>query len=190
MAVCVNALGQQVIEVDGSENGLRMTGKFLLWYDESNALILDDAVQAYARGEFQALDSKGSTGLRAGAVWSHFYLHNTSDETITLKLEYVDHQLIQLQAFATDTQSTSTFTQIADLAMDRPFSERATPHHRFVFATDLAAGQRAEYFVKFASDDKGFVFPNLRLWSPGALIQMQTKEESNVYMYIKFLNKS
>jgi two-component system, sensor histidine kinase LadS len=171
-----SAIAQQVIDVDGSENGLRMTGKFLLWYDEGDTLNLDDAVLAYTRGEFQSLNSKDSTGLRPGAVWSHFYLHNTTDKAITLQLEYVDHQLITLQAFKKKPLSGEGYEQIVNLAMNSPFSERPIPHNRFVFDTTLAAGQTSEYFVKFASDDKGFVFPNLRLWSPKNLMQTHTQE--------------
>lgn len=171
-----SVIAQQVIDLDGSENGLRMTGKFLLWYDEGDTLNVDDAFQAYTRGDFQSLNSKDSTGLRSGAVWSHFYLHNTTDKAITLQLEYVDHQLITLQAFKSEPQSEEGYVQIANLAMSSPFSERPIPHNRFVFDTTLAAGQTSEYFVKFASDDKGFVFPNLRIWAPKNLMQTHTQE--------------
>lgn len=172
---CAQTSAQEWIDVTGDEDGLRMQGKFTVWFDESNSLSQHDARQAYLNGEFSSLQSAGSTGLKKGAVWSHFSLRNTSERAITLDLEYVDHQLIRLSAYAKVVNSVE-FRKIADLALDRPFSERPVPHNRFVFATHLQAGQTAEYLVKFSSDDKGFVFPNLRIWAPNKLIQMQTKE--------------
>lgn len=173
-------LAQEVIDVSGTENGLRMPGKFVIWNDESGALGLNDAQTAYTEGKFASLQTKGSTGLKPGAIWSHFYLRNVSDSPITLNLEYVDHQLIWLNAFAAKENGESPFQQIARFALDEPFSKRQIPHQRFVFATSIEAGETKEYFVKFASHGKGFVFPNLRIWGPSQLMLMQTKEASLV----------
>jgi diguanylate cyclase (GGDEF)-like protein len=173
-------LAQDVIDVSGAENGLRMHGKYLIWKDPTSTLTVTDAQQAYARGEFEVLQTKGSTGLTPGAVWSHFYLRNVSDRPVTLNLEYVDHQLIWLDAFSATVDTPNTFSQIAQFALDKPFSERLIPHHRFVFATSIAAGESKEYLIKLASHGNGFVFPNLRIWSPSNLMLMQTKEASLV----------
>ncbi|MEM0953761.1 MAG: diguanylate cyclase [Pseudomonadota bacterium] len=169
------ALADAPILVNGSEKGLRLQQNFMLWQDPSAHAQIEDAAAAYASGEFSLPGSLGSTGLAQGAFWSRFELQNTSDRIIDLRLEYIDHQLVNLRAFQRDQQATA-FEELADLSLYRPFSERPIPHHRFVVPVTLSAGETAEFFVEYRSHQMGFVFPELRIWSPPALSSSQAKE--------------
>ena len=66
--------------------------------------------------------------------------------------------------------------KIADLALDRPFNQRQLPHNRFVFEINVQANQTKTLLVKYRSDGMGFVFPQLRIWSPATLHKTQTLE--------------
>lgn len=168
----------EVLLVDGSEAGLRMKGNFTILYDPAKKLTLNEVIAFQEDGEFVALDSNGSTGLQPGAVWSHFKLKNTLSSPITLHLEYVDHQLIELEVFQRKNVADSDFSQIADFSLLNSFDARPIPHNRFVFEITLRPSEQASYYVKFSSDDKGYVFPDLRIWSPSSLRNAQAAEYS------------
>jgi len=80
------------IDVGAGEDGHKTTGQQEIWHDVENNHNLNQVLQAYQAGEFKPLSSAGSTGLEPGAFWSHFALHNTTDQPLALDLEYVDHQ--------------------------------------------------------------------------------------------------
>ena len=177
-------MAQEAIQLAGDENGKLTTGNMVVWHDESAEKNLKDALSAYSAGEFLAFDSNKSTGLIKGSLWSHFYLKNTSDQAISLHIEYVDHQLITLNAYEKSSGPSDRFQQIADISLTRPFAERMFAHNRFIFETNLAPGQTSEYFVKYASEGSGYVFPNLRIWDPNNLRVVQTKEITGISFLI------
>ncbi|MDO6762110.1 diguanylate cyclase [Agarivorans sp. 1_MG-2023] len=167
------------LHVNGLEDGSRLGQHFHVWHDESGSADLADAIAAFRLHKFSPLKSKGSTGLQAGAFWSVFYLHNDSDKPITLNLEYVDHQLIYLSAYQRNTSAPS-FLEIADLALSNPFSERLVSHQRFVVPVELGAGETYQFYFRFGSDEKGFVFPDLRLWQPDKMHYVQSIELGSI----------
>ncbi|MCV2883993.1 sensor domain-containing diguanylate cyclase [Aestuariibacter sp. AA17] len=172
-----NALAVDTIPVQGDENGKRMTEKYLLWYDASSQVNVDEVAKKTKEGLFIPLNSMGSTGLKPGAIWSWFKLKNVQDYPITLHIEYVDHQLIGLEAFEMHAENEG-FNLLANLGLDRPFSERSLPHHRFIFEVTLLPKETHEFLVKFKSDGMGFVFPDMRIWTPYNLRESQTVETS------------
>ncbi|MEM1091347.1 MAG: diguanylate cyclase [Pseudomonadota bacterium] len=163
------------IAVSGEETGAPLGESFTIWHDPTGAADVAQARTAFQAGEFTLPEGGGSTGLAPGAFWSQFELRNTSSDPIKLRLEYIDHQLIFLRAFQASTGE-ATFRQLVDLSLERPFSERPIPHHRFVVPVALAAGESAEFFVQYGSHDMGFVFPELRIWSPASLAKSQGLE--------------
>lgn len=167
---------QQAIQLSGDERGVRMGEQFRILYDPAKSYGLKEALAAQAEGKFEKLNTYGSTGLQPGAVWSSFTLQNTKPYPITVHIEYVDHQLIGLNVF--ENKRVDQYQQIADFRLDRPFAERDIQHNRFVFEVNLDANQQAKYLAKFSSDDKGYVFPDLRIWSPQSLRYAQTAEYS------------
>jgi len=177
-------IAQEVIQLEGNENGKMTTGNLVIWHDESAEKSLQEAVSAYSADKFLAFDSNKSTGLIKGALWSHFYLKNATDQTISLHIEYVDHQLITLDAYEKSSGSNDSFQKIAEISLTRPFSERKFAHNRFIFEANIAPGQTYEYFVKYSSGDSGYVFPNLRIWEPDNLRAVQTKEITGIAFLI------
>ncbi len=171
-----SAYALEHIEVTGTENGLRLGENFEIWHDPTGKTSLVDARLALADQNFGKLKSKGSTGLKPGSFWSHFYIKNTSNQAIELDIEYVDHQLISLQAYQGVANSPAEFSKISDLALYNAFSERQIAHHRFVFPTIIPANATAEYFVKYNSDKAGYIFPDLRIWHPDNLRVAQSLE--------------
>ncbi|MCC2615787.1 diguanylate cyclase [Aestuariibacter halophilus] len=167
------------VDVNRHSDGDSTINDMSVWFDPSNELTVQQADTAWHNGEFSPLSSKGSTGLRQGAVWARFTLHNTERTPLTLHLEYVDHQVIGIQAFAQGNNA-GMFEQIADLSLRKPFSTRQYPHHRFVFETQIPAGQSRVYYIKYISDGMGFTFPALRVWEPNHLRATQTIETSAI----------
>ncbi|MFC6633117.1 sensor domain-containing diguanylate cyclase [Microbulbifer taiwanensis] len=171
-------LAQAPIELDAGEDGRKLTGLAEVWHDAQGTADLEMAQEAFAQGEFGPLDSAGSTGLQPGAYWSHFTLRNSADTSLTLHVEYVDHQLIGMEAFGRDIPGTEAYRPIARLSLAEPFEHRDIPHNRFVFEVKLPPGGTAEYLVRFSSDELGVVFPSMRLWDPDALRATGTVEAS------------
>lgn len=169
--------------VDGREDGVRQTGHFEIWFDPDGKASLPDARAASAQGKFAPLASRGSTGLQPGAVWSHFQLRNVSDEAITLHLEYVDHQLISLNAWQQNESAGDVFSLIAALKLGEAFSLRPIPHNRYVIPVVIPANERADFYIRFGSDQYGFIFPDLRVWEPKALRKTQLLEISIVAFF-------
>ncbi len=163
------------IEVTGEENGKRLTGRYLLWHDPSGKADIQDAIQSFENQEFKPLSTKGSTGLQPGAFWSIFALTNTSDEKITLNLEYIDHQLIYLEAYQRSVSS-NHYSMIANQFLGNSFSERLVPHLRFVVPVTLEPNQTYQYMFRYGSDGQGYVFPDMRIWSQKNLNYSQTVE--------------
>jgi diguanylate cyclase (GGDEF)-like protein len=188
LSICLlstqQSTAQEVIQLVGNENGKLTTGNLVVWLDESAEKNLEDVISVYSADEFLAFDSNKSTGLIKGTLWSHFYLKNATDQTISLHIEYVDHQLITLDAFEKSSMPNDSFHQIAGISLTRPFSERKFAHNRFVFETRLESGQTSEYFVKYSSDGSGYIFPNLRIWEPNNLRLVQTKEITGIAFLI------
>jgi len=164
------------IQVGAMEDGSQRTGQSAVWHDPSGSAGLEAARRALAGRAFQPLETAGSTGLQKGSHWSHFALHNRAPRAVTLNLEYVDHQLIRLQAFARRTGSAEGFEEIAELAMGDVFSARPVFHNRFVVPVTLEAGETVEFLVRFDSQEAGFVFPSMRIWTPDQLSKSHTGE--------------
>ncbi|MEM9314444.1 MAG: diguanylate cyclase [Pseudomonadota bacterium] len=164
----------ETIALTGDEAGLSLDGRLQLWHDPSAEASLEDAMAALA-GAASLEPGAGSTGLEEGAFWSRFSLRNTTDTPLEVRLEYIDHQLVYLRAFQSDAQGT-TFRQLADLSLDKPFTARPVPHHRFVVPAELPPGESADFYVQYGSHQMGFVFPELRIWSPTTLALTQAKE--------------
>ncbi|WP_233998630.1 sensor domain-containing diguanylate cyclase [Microbulbifer pacificus] len=164
------------IDVGATEDGSRRTGQAAVWHDTSGRADLMAALQALEAGAFRALPGAGSTGLQKGSYWSFFVLHNPTDFPVPLHLEYVDHQLIRLQAFASSSNTTPEFVEVANLAMGEGFTKRPVFHNRFVVPVALEAGESKAFLVRFDSEEVGFVFPSMRIWSPDALSKSHTGE--------------
>ncbi|TDF41994.1 diguanylate cyclase [Alteromonadaceae bacterium M269] len=178
------SIAQETIKVSGQENGLVQQGKIKVWQDELSKSSLSEAHEAYIADQYTLFEKNNSTGLMEGALWSHFYLENITDSPITLHLEYVDHQVITLAAYSRVADSSQSFEQIADLSLKEPFSHRPFKHIRFVMETKLEPGQTYEYMVKFGSEGSGYIFPNLRIWSPDNLRSTQIKEALGMAFWI------
>lgn len=168
-----------IIDVAEKEDGTKTTGITAIWHDPEKNKTLEQAVAAVAQGEFKPLESAGSTGLAKGAFWSHFAVRNTTSETLRIQFEYVDHQLIALQAYD-KSPTQSDYQQVADLSLYHPFSQRKVTHNRFVFEVVLAPLATNNILVKFSSEHKGYVYPSMRIWQPDALKSAQAYETSMV----------
>ncbi|SHF18765.1 diguanylate cyclase (GGDEF) domain-containing protein [Microbulbifer donghaiensis] len=176
-------LAQVPIDVGIHEDGQKLTGLAEIWHDVDGTSDLEQAREAYLRGDYRPLESAGSTGLQPGAFWSRFALRNSSGSALTLHIEYVDHQLIALDAFARELASGADFERVGRLSLADPFSAREIPHNRFVFELTLPAGETAELMVRFGSDELGVVFPSMRIWDPKAL-QSSSKLETGVMAFL------
>nr|WP_010132664.1 diguanylate cyclase [Microbulbifer agarilyticus] len=168
-------LAQMVTSVGAEEDGSQRTGQARVWHDPSGQATLADALTALNSGRFSPLAGGGSTGLQKGSYWSYFELRNTQQHVLPLHLEYVDHQLIRLQAFASD-QAASDFHELVDLAMGEPFAQRPVFHNRFVVPVELPPGETVRFLVRYDSEEAGFVFPSMRIWTPDALSKSHTGE--------------
>ena len=165
------------IQIGPDEDGDLRTGQAEIWHEEGDRKSLAEALNALADGDFRPLPGAGSSGLKKGAFWSHFSLHNLSDKVVELNIEYVDHQLIELTAFGRDTAAVdSDYRELADMSMQAPFDERPVPSHRFVFPLTLQPGQTLELLVRLSSNEIGYVYPSMRIWSPKNLRVSHTLE--------------
>lgn len=171
------------IEIDGNEDGLRLGQNYELWHDTQGNASIDQVQTLQRAGEFIEGPNNGSTGLQTGAFWSHFFLKNVTDQTVTVHLEYVDHQLIYLNAYKKGIGEPG-FSEIADMSLFKPFSERPIPHHRFVVPVTIEAGETAELYFRYGSEDSGYVFPSLRISSPKNLRQTQSIEVWLVALFV------
>lgn len=176
-------LANTSIEVGAEESGQQTTGRLEVFHDATDQYSLQEIVQLYEKGKFKILPGAGSSGLIPGSLWSHFALTNTTNEKITLHVEYVDHQLISLEAYES-TSANEAYKQIANLNLARSFSHRPIPHNRFVFAVSLQPKQTKELLVKFGSDHMGFIFPDMRIWNPDKLRHTHNLETSLITFLI------
>lgn len=165
------------IEVGAHESGNQTTGRLEIFHDAEDQYSLQEVVHLFEKGKFKPLPGAGSSGLVPGTLWSHFVLTNITNEDLNLHIEYVDHQLISLEAYESENDS-ETYQQITDLNLARPFSHRPIPHNRFVFAVHLQPGQTKDFLVKFGSDHMGFIFPSMRIWNPEILRNTHSLETS------------
>lgn len=176
-------LAFNTIDVTAHEDGSKTTGQDEIWHDVENNQSVESVARLYQDGAFQPLDTAGSTGLQPGAFWSHFALRNVTDQTISLDVEYVDHQLVGLDVFARVSGQGSSYQPIASMSLSDPFDERPVSHNRFVFQITIAPHDVAELLVKFSSHQAGFVFPSMRIWSPNQLRETHTAEASG-FMFL------
>lgn len=165
------ALASLAIDLGILEDGTQTTGQLEIWHDPENSHDLQAVVQALVQGEFVPLQSKGSTGLQPGAFWSHFQLRNITNRQQTYHLEYIDHQLIALDAFQKDLTTAGEYRQIAKLALADPFDARPVFHNRYVVEVTIPPQELVDVLVKFSSHQAGFVFPSMRIWTPDQLQQ-------------------
>ncbi len=163
------------ILVTGSENGRGLGDDYLLWHDPTGQALLKDAVAAFSAGAFAPPVTQGSLGLAPGAFWLRFDMRNYGSQPVELRLEYTDHQLVYLRAYQRSAPAAEAVL-LADLALEHPFERRPVMHHRFVVPVNLAAGEGAEFYVQLRSHEQGFVFPQMRLWTPDALLATQVRE--------------
>ncbi|MEA1080283.1 diguanylate cyclase [Marinobacter qingdaonensis] len=170
-----SALAQSPVDVGADERGTQTTGHSQVLHDPDGHLSLAQADAAQAAGNFSALTSKGSTGLQPGAHWSYVQLRNPGPDPAHLHLEYVDHQLIELDAYSRPL-GTGDYAPVARLSMEQPFSHRPVAHNRFVVPLTVAAGETRELLVRYGSRESGYTFPALRIWSPEHLETRQLRE--------------
>ncbi|QFT56468.1 diguanylate cyclase [Microbulbifer sp. THAF38] len=171
------------LDVTVSEKGEKSTGLHAIWHDERGESDIYTARQANELGEFRTLETAGSTGLSAGVFWSHFTLRNRDSQPTTLHIEYVDHQLVGLQAFSREAASGDLYHEISHLSIYEPFASRQVAHNRFVFPITIAPGVTQELMVRFDVGDLGVAFPSLRIWSPQAL-QQNSKGETSLIAFL------
>ncbi|RLT97944.1 MAG: diguanylate cyclase [Ketobacter sp.] len=167
-----------VIEVGEAEDGSQTTGQSEVWHDVKNDHSVAEVDVLYQQGRFAPLNSAGSTGLKPGAFWSHFVLRNITNQPLTVDLEYVDHQLIALDAFSRSNVGSGQYQSIASMSLSDPFGQRPVSHNRFVVPTTIPPHESVEFLVKFSSHQAGFVFPSMRIWSPDLLRETHTAETS------------
>ena len=164
------AMATSPIDVGLNENGDKTTGQAEIWHDPDSDHSVTEVAAIYGRGEFKPLPGAGSTGLKPGAFWTHFALRNTSDEALTLNIEYIDHQLVALQAFqkmpGVERSTEQQYRPIANMALTDPFDLRPISHNRFVFSVTIPPGGTSELLVKLSAHQAGFFFPSMRIWSP------------------------
>lgn len=160
--------------ISGTENGSQLSPHLEVWHDATGHKGLESAIRAVENGQYTLAVAGKSTGLKPGAYWGHFALTNPTKQAQTLHFEYVDHQLIYLNAFVEIPNE--GYEAVAELAMAKPFDERPIAHHRFVVPVTVAAGETVNVLVQYGSEIKGFIFPDLRVWTPEHLRMMQTKE--------------
>ena len=158
------------VTVNAQENGFQRTGQQLVWHDQLSSASADDALKAFLSGKFQPLQSAGSTGLKPGAFWTIFELDNQTEQSFPLLLEYIDHQLIQLDAYQVDLVSGNAIF-LHSLSMEAPFSERLVEHPRLVLPVELPANTKNIYLVRMNSHEAGYVFPSMRIWSEKKLVR-------------------
>ena len=170
------ASNTNIIAVGPGESGEQRTGQQQVWHDSTGQADLQQAFDAYAEGRFVVLHSAGSTGLKRGSYWSRFVLENRSPDPLSLHLEYVDHQLMRLQAHARTLGSGHVFSALADLKFDAAFDERPVFHNRFVVPVMLQGNEQMEFLVRMDSGEAGFTFPSMRIWTPKQLSRAHTRE--------------
>ncbi|WP_444882854.1 diguanylate cyclase [Microbulbifer sp. PSTR4-B] len=171
------------LDVNTNEQGENSTGLHAIWHDKGGESDIYSARQAHKQGKFRTLETAGSTGLSAGVFWSHFTLRNRDSHPLTLNIEYVDHQLVGLQAFGRKAGSGDLFREVSNLSIYEPFARRQVAHNRFVFPVTIAPGTTQELMVRFDSGELGVVFPSLRIWSPQAL-QQNSKGETSLIAFL------
>lgn len=143
--------------------------KFSYWLDSSGQADINAARTAWAAGEFVRPKSAGSLGLVDASVWVTLSVANQHADSAEVLLEYVDHQLIHLTAYELPSDQAQPPTLLAQLSLDRPFSERAVDHHRFVVPVTIAPGETSQIMVQLDTEHGGFVFPTMRLWNQDGL---------------------
>lgn len=168
-------LADSAIQIGPDESGNKVTGHHRVLHDPEGTLTLSEADEVLSSGQFAPLTTAGSTGLKTGAYWSHLLLKNPLPHAVTLRLEYVDHQLIELDAFSR-RQHQQRFESVVSLSMERPFSHRPVGHNRFVVPITLQADETRELLVRFGSNGSGYTFPSMRIWSPENLANQQLRE--------------
>ncbi|MFD1215167.1 sensor domain-containing diguanylate cyclase [Microbulbifer celer] len=185
LAALVLCLSAQPLAADGDfssiavvpgESGDKRTGQRQIWHDPSGRAGVAEALAALRGNQFAPLSSAGSTGLQQGSFWSYFVLENPASIPLQLHLEYVDHQLIGLGAFARPLGSSERFYSLAELTLGGSFDARPVFHNRFVVPATVPAGAQLEMLVRMDSEEAGFVFPSMRIWTPENLSKAHTME--------------
>ena len=177
------ALASVVIDVGNAEDGNKTTGQTEIWHDVKNDHSVAEVDSLYQQGAFTALRSAGSTGLQPGAFWSHFILRNVTDQSLAVDLEYIDHQLIALDAFSRTPVGLGSYQSVVSMSLADPFDVRPVSHNRFVVPVTIPPRESMEFLVRFSSHQAGFVFPSMRIWTPEQLRETHTTETS----FIMFL---
>ncbi|MDM7861734.1 diguanylate cyclase [Alteromonas sp. ASW11-36] len=160
------------------EQGEQRTGHAFIWHDASAQATAQQALDAFYQGQFSSLQSQGSTGLKPGAFWTTFSLRNTTAQDLVYHLEYVDHQLIQLDAYQVTNER--DLVQLVSLSMEQSFSTRPVDHPRLVVPVTIPSGQTMQFLWRMNSHEVGYVFPSFRIWTPAALDRAITVETALV----------
>ncbi|WP_124748978.1 sensor domain-containing diguanylate cyclase [Alteromonas facilis] len=169
------ANASDVIEVGANEDGHQRTGIDQVFFDPDRSLTVYNVQQALLNKEFQPLATNGSTGLIKGDTWTAFTLENVTEQRLSLHLEYVDHQVIEVEAYAS-VGSANTYVLLQKLSMNEPFAHRPVTHNRFVIPVEIPAKQQLHMLVRFDATDGGFSYPSMRIWSPNALVASHARE--------------
>ncbi|NMP30209.1 GGDEF domain-containing protein [Thalassotalea sp. M1531] len=173
---------QNAIEVGGNEQGLKRTGQQAVYHDATNALSLVEVAQLLNEGQFKPLSSAGSTGLKKGAFWSSIVITNTFSIPNDIFLEYIDHQIIHIDLYIKDKLS-GKYQLVHQLSLTKPFIHRPVRSHRFTLPLNFSANETQEILVRFGSDEAGFTYPSMRIWTADNFYEAQTGEAS----FISFL---
>lgn len=157
------------------QEGQRLAPYYLQWHDESDQATLSDALVALSDNRFLQPKVYHSQGLQKGAIWVLAQVNNDLTDTRQLVLEYVDHQLIDFTLY-TASEKQGNYSLQAYLSLTQSFSTRQLAHHRFAAEITFEPKQTTWVLVRLGSDGQGFIFPNLRLWSPDAFAQQSSRE--------------
>ncbi|WP_164084781.1 sensor domain-containing diguanylate cyclase [Alteromonas flava] len=172
----------ETIVVSAHEDGTQRTGAAHIYFDPEHSHTAIDILRELQAGQFTSLSSQGSTGLVRGDTWSVFTLQNTTPQNLMLYLEYVDHQVIEIDAYQVDLKSLDV-QLFQRLALNKPFSARPVTHNRFVVPVEVQANNSVTLLVRFGATEAGYTYPSMRIWSPKALAESHVRE-SGLLMFL------
>ncbi|WNC68524.1 diguanylate cyclase [Thalassotalea nanhaiensis] len=180
-----SASAQQVILVDGSENGSSIEGSVKYLLDEQSSLT---AEQAWQKEDFFKESAEGNSWLGniAGSVWNRFIIKNNGDAAIVIHIEYPYHQPSTVVLYQRTLGSEENFHSTKDTLFEST-SDRSIAFPRVALPLELKPLESIEVLLETFSDVATPRFVEFRVWSTKAIVKASNIEHVIFAIVVSFI---
>ncbi|MEL7399134.1 MAG: 7TM-DISM domain-containing protein [Pseudomonadota bacterium] len=176
------------LNVSTSDYGyLRTIDYSHLLLDPKRQLTYRDMDQQWRLGNFeQPRNRHAGQGLTRHPTWTRFTLHNDSEATQHLVLEYIDHALPQLDLYSRAIEY-PILEHHGQRSIYQRYSGNPGKHSRYYFPVTMSPGEARIFYARIGFQNIAALYPDMRIWQAHEFDNFRYREAFALGSFVGYL---